>query len=203
MSSLPFEPVTVGEHIIHWAVWSGRAVGVQKYTKTHDSSYSGGSSTETIIEMSLQQKNGGEKSITLCSWSSAIRVRDGQRVSAVCGYTGSKNAHWLIFVNHDAREWYWVSYRQIFFKSLGLFKPLPVWWVRPFYVILFLVLPIVSFLFPYSRFCSYFLVIAGILAIAGICFVIGSHIVQSIRASSNWNLLEPKLIEMATQLKNN
>lgn len=197
-----FESIIVNQQTIYWKAYSGLAVGVQKYTKTHVSGGDGSVSSwvETIIELSIQQDDGNETQMTLRG--EEIRVRDGQRVSGIFGYTENKSSYWLIFVNHDAKKWYWVNTPRSFFESLRLFVFLSGWWVILFVAILaisallLIYSPIYSFVHPYLIWAT----VGIITGIVGIMFCVAHLMVQSRRVHLSWKKIEPQLIEIALQL---
>ena len=209
MSNQLFKPVTVNGKTIHWKCISGRAVGVQKYTTTHVSG--GGNSPvsswiETIIELSIEQSNGRETQFTLCgddirpirelsSQFESIQVREGQRVSAIRGYIGTKivgkNSCWLIFVNHDYKTLYWLCTPQRFFQSLGMFPR--------FSVLIFLLIESVATLvfirFSRDSDVSLFLMIALLIVI-----MIEVYVFQKIFIFLPWRAIYPQVVDMARQV---
>ncbi|MEH1874964.1 hypothetical protein [Nostoc sp.] len=194
-----FEPVTVNKQTINWGVYSGLAIGVQKYTKTH---VSGGeyttSTIETIIELSIQKNNGDEAEMTIKR--EKIRVRDGQRVSGIFGYTESEKSNWLIFVNHDAEKWYWLDTPRSFFESLGVFRLLSPLWLISFIVILIIsvIARVVSGDYSHSPIWTTIGIIVGII---GIIFCIVQFILQRHRVNLAWNTIEPQIIQIARELR--
>lgn len=189
MTNQGLESISVNEQTIYWAVRSGVAVGVQKYTKTHVTGGYGDSAPssqiETIIEFSLQQESGNE--IEMKFRREDIRVRDGQRVSAVFGYTESKSSYWLIFINHDSKKWYWVDTPYSFFRKLEIFVLLSDWWIA-----FFLAVTVISL--AVSSEWAIFGIIVGI---SGIIF----PIIQRCRCQLAWKMVEPQIIKILSQLR--
>ena len=135
MTSQPFAPIIVENQVINWGVFSGIAVGVHKYTKTHISGGERPSSiVEIIVECLIQQYDGEEIPVKLSTLEEnfgvigimnkeEIRLREGQRISVIGGYTDDKSSNCLIFINHNDKKWYWVNYTNIgnFLDNLGVF----------------------------------------------------------------------------------
>ena len=122
MTSQPLAPIIVENHVINWKVVSGIAAGVNKYTKTHISGgESPSSKVEIIVECVIRQDNGEEVPVKLSTWEEnskavrgkegfdEIRIREGQRISAIYGYTENKTGKWLICISHDDKKWYWLN----------------------------------------------------------------------------------------------
>ena len=196
-----FEPVSVDKQTIYWEAYSGFALGVQKYTKTYVSGGYGSapafSRIETIIELSIQQDDRTEIQMTLKG--EEMRVRDGQRVSGILGYTENKRECWLIFVNHDDKKWYWISTPRSFFKSLGLFVFLSDWWVVLFIAILAISIILVNF-FMYHSIRPVWAaigiilgIILGIVGIVGIIFCVVHFKIQRHRVHLAWKIIKSQL----------
>jgi hypothetical protein len=206
MENQELESISVNGKAIHWAVRSGVAVGVQKYTKTHVTGGSGDSAPssriETIIEFSIQQKNGNEIEMEIKDVN--LRVRDGQRVSVVSGYTESKGSDWLIFVKHGSKEWnginewYWLNGRYSFFGQLGIFEFFPRWII----VCLVLAASYVVFGFVQADFFYYLLATFGVSIIRiPVIIIIIFWIIQVCRVESAWTKIKPRITEIARQLR--
>lgn len=197
------EPVKLDSQTICWSVQSGKAVGVQTCTKTHTTFMSTGFSvvplhtTETVIKLFIKREHGARHPLVLRNSASKIRVREGQRVSALWGHIGGKASGWLIFINHSDRTWHWVSSPQYFFKSLALFQPLSGWWLFFFLGLLIAALCLPSTLF----FWPLFLKLSGIyVGIIESTFCVCVFTIQRIRAQLAWRFLELRIAEMVGQL---
>jgi hypothetical protein len=194
MRSKSFESITINRRAIHWDTLSGTAIGVQKYTKTH---VSGGykdeavsSSIETIIEFSIQQDNGNETEIVLRQ--EKIRVRDGQHVSIIWGYTSSRRDN-IIFINHDNDRLYWLCTPTSFFEHIGIFITLS----SESAIFLMVMLVAISIYILLTASISTLAVIGVIIGIAGILF----YQIQRNRVQVAWNIIEPQIVEIAKQLR--
>ncbi len=211
MSNQLFEPVKVNGTTIHWGCISGRAVGVQKYTKTHVSGGGHGQSSvtswiETIIELSIEQSNGQETPITL--YEENIRVREGQRVSGIWGYTERTNSCWLIFVNHDYQKWYWLCTSTRFFQSLSMFPFLIEMFPFLNWLILLLIVSVLIVsvgTLVFAMFSSYilqsFLLMIALLIALLIVIAIVVYVFQKIRIHLAWRAIRPQILDMARQLR--
>jgi hypothetical protein len=127
MPTLQFEPTVIAGQPIGWTCSSGRVAGLNKYSKTFvsggGSTYQGSGST-TIhssvavrTEYHLVHVDGSESPHFFNKES--VMLRDGQRVSLLCGETTGKMI--LTLINHDQREFYWVSDMLSFLTGLKVF----------------------------------------------------------------------------------
>jgi hypothetical protein len=198
MSNLQLNPIEMKLQTIHWEVVSGRAVGVQKYTKIIQGP-KGSSYSEIMTEFSIQRDDETELAMTM---KDGIRVRDGQYVSALFGHVGHSRC-WLVLVNHDHQKWDWVNPPNAFFTNLGIVSP--VLGLR-FRVAIVLMAAIVGgFILSNYPGPSW---IAGLL-FSGIAIailttfllVIVDRIIQAQRVRSAWKTLQPQVSEMVTRLR--
>lgn len=126
MTSQPLAPIIVENQVINWRVFSGIAVGVHKYTKTHIIRSGGeyptySSRVEIIVECSIHKDDGEEIPVKLSTWEwnicqmngkegfEEIKLREGQLISVMGGYTDNRISNWLIIINHDDKKWYWLN----------------------------------------------------------------------------------------------
>jgi hypothetical protein len=122
-----------------------------------------------------------------------IQVYNGQYVSLLTGYTTSRESDWLMLVNHDDQQWFWVATPRLFFASLGIFANPKKWH-------LILILPAVTALvYLVSPSTAAGVLILGTM----LCFKFGAGfigLIQDFRISKMFSEITPHPDEIARQL---
>jgi hypothetical protein len=182
---------------INWSVQSGVAEGVQKYTKTHVSGGGGDSAptsrVETIVEFSIKQVNGNE--IEMEIKDTALKVRDGQRVSVLFGHTHGRSSNWLILINHDSNKYFWIDNAISIFGDLGIYRFCPEWIIICF-VVAAAFLAACVFLPSSLNLWSIAVYVYALLALPVAVF----WAIQAYRAHTAWEKIKPQIIEIVNRV---
>ncbi|MEB3294915.1 MAG: hypothetical protein VKJ24_17295 [Synechococcales bacterium] len=204
------KPIHVNQQTIYWEICSGIAVGVQKYQDKIDlGNYQSKNPRDTlsrlIIELAIQKSDGKEQDIIIPG-AHKIKVRDGQRVSVLFGYTASRKSCGLIFVNHDRHKKYWIAKPRDFFESLGLFANLPGKWygISAGIVVMYMGLDLFSgftwrYGMPQKNSPPEWATFGMLLGLFGLIFCVAYELIQLYRMRSAWKTIEPQILARINQ----
>ncbi|MEB3293702.1 MAG: hypothetical protein VKJ24_11130 [Synechococcales bacterium] len=199
------EPIQINHQTIDWEICFGIAVEVNKY---NDNIYAGNGypirsqyaqGHLMITELTIRQSNGEEHDITI-QGSNNLRVRDGQRVSILSGYTTSGRKCELVFVNHDRHKKYWLVKPHSFFERLRIFDHLAKRssnFFRGMIIIcalLFIFLRITSKISGLELFV--FLILLGLM---GFIFCLANAWIHHYQMRSAWKTIEPQILARVSQ----